>query len=426
VDVSFSDDNSHASQRGIVICSQATDIKTLDDSSLPWEGDLKGFRFLDIKTVCSISAFEYWILTVSAGALVITLPSKVVIFNPARRSAREIEYGFEVKSWPSISHSLSPDGNTLVRWMQPEGPRSTTITSIDTSSKKQIGKLWVQRGFGKSDISNAKWMDNATVFIPVSSEGIIVRWTARDSGRQSQFLVRSRIQHDDYAVIRPLTKVSRFGLLKFDLTKDRKWWTITGVTYDKKPSGLIEVHDVEKKSSREVEGIASCIAEVDVYDKEKGSTRYSQHLTADKVQQLNPHDSGQSFIPVDVEIDLIDKEDVPRGVYVLHPLPIVAITTARSYIYFFELHTGAYLYAQNLKPYKFWISQCDSQSLLMWAYETSAVQLVTINERDLIGYCRQVLCNDLLASTIAVHSGLRGAEDVIFHDMHGDYTQISS
>ncbi|KAG8926176.1 hypothetical protein FRC02_009081, partial [Tulasnella sp. 418] len=43
------DDNSHASQRGIVIYSQATDIKTLDDSSLPWEGDLKGFPFLDIK-----------------------------------------------------------------------------------------------------------------------------------------------------------------------------------------------------------------------------------------------------------------------------------------------------------------------------------------------------------------------------------------
>ncbi|KAG8911140.1 hypothetical protein FRC02_006797, partial [Tulasnella sp. 418] len=193
---------------------------------------------------------------------------------------------------------------------------------------------------------------------------------------------------------------------------------------------LIEVHDVEKKGSREVEGIASCIAEVDVYDKERALLVIVNTLPQTKlqlsVQQLNPHDSGQSFIPVDVEIDLIDKEDVPRGAFVLHPLPIVAITTARSYIYFFELHTGAYLYAQNLKPYKSWPRQCDSQSLLMWAYETSAVQLVTINERDLIGYCRQVLCNDLLASTIAVHSGLRGAEDVIFHDMHGDYTQISS
>ncbi|KAG8915116.1 hypothetical protein FRC02_004663 [Tulasnella sp. 418] len=266
------DNNSYASQRGIVIYSQATDIKTLDDSSLP-EGDLK--------------AFENWILTVSAGALVITLPSKVVIFNPARRLAREIEYGFEVKSWPSISHSLSPDGNTLVRWMQPEGPKSTTITSIDTSSKKQIGKLRVQRAFGKADISNAKWMDNATVFIPVSSEGIFIRWTARDSDRRSQSLVGSPIHYDDHVVICPLTKVSRFGLLKFNLMKDRNWWTITGVTYDKKPSGLIEVHDVEKKSSREVEGIASCIAEVDVYDKEKGSTRYSQHLTADKASIIS-------------------------------------------------------------------------------------------------------------------------------------------
>ncbi|KAG8941109.1 hypothetical protein FRC03_004852, partial [Tulasnella sp. 419] len=86
---------------------------------LPWEIDLKGFQFLKFQAVCNpslIGAFDDWVVSASSEVLVFTLMSRVIIYNIERQTAREIDYGFRVKSIPSVAHSLSPDGRVLVRW----------------------------------------------------------------------------------------------------------------------------------------------------------------------------------------------------------------------------------------------------------------------------------------------------------------------
>ncbi|KAG8911129.1 hypothetical protein FRC02_006808, partial [Tulasnella sp. 418] len=184
---------------------------------------------------------------------------------------------------------------------------------------------------------------------------------------------------------------------------------------------LIEIRNVENGESRIIEGIVSCIAEVEVYDKEK-ALLVSASITPNFqfrlcVQQLDPSDSGQPFIPVDVRIDMVEEKDYPRDIIVSHPLPIVAVMTEKSYSYFFELHTGAYLYSQAHKSYRFCPGQSAKRELLLWSHEKSDVQALTINEDDLIRYCRKVLKDDSLAEAIAGRTGHRGAEDTILDNM---------
>ncbi|KAG8920212.1 hypothetical protein FRC02_001105 [Tulasnella sp. 418] len=347
--------------------------------------------------------------------------NEVVMYNAARKTAREIFYGLHVKSTSSVAHNLSPDGKTLIRWILSGEKQDSHLLAIDVKSKQQIAQL--RRGYKcqQCDILNAQWVDNSAIYIPVSKEGIVILWNIRDAWYN--LLEDSFVQSEDLSLIRPFSSIIRHSLLRFDITKDRAWWTATGMTLGDPPSGLIEVHDVENDESRIIEGMVSCIAEVDVYDKEK-ALLVSADLTRDSklrlcVQQLDPDDSGQPFIAVDVQVDIIiEEKDYPRDIIVLHPLPIVALMTEKFCIYFFELNTGAYLYSQTQKPYKFCPAQSNEHGLWIWSHEKSDVRALTVNKDDLIGYCRQVLGNDRLASTIAIRTGLPGAEDVILDDMY--------
>ncbi|KAG8959386.1 hypothetical protein FRC03_008055 [Tulasnella sp. 419] len=214
-------------------------------------------------------------------------------------------------------------------------------------------------------------------------------WRRWDNAVSSGNLLEDTfIEPEDPTVIRPFGSITRHGLLKFDVTKDRAWFTATGITLSDPPSGHIEVRNMRTDRSKILEGMVSCIAEVEVYDKEKALLVWASVIPDFKlrlcVQQVDPDDSGQPFIPVDVKIDMVEEKDYPRDITVLHPLPIVAVMTEKSYSYFFELNTGAYLYSQAQKSYQLCPGLSDKGELLLWSHEKSDVQVLTVNEGDLI------------------------------------------
>ncbi|KAG8942216.1 hypothetical protein FRC03_003501 [Tulasnella sp. 419] len=345
----------------------------------------------------------------------------VVLYNTARKTAREIDYGFRVRSTSSVAHSLSPDGKTLVRWVLNEENQASTLLAIDVRSKRQIAKLQQSHKFQQSDLLGARWIEDSTIYIPISAEGIIIAWNILKAVSRNNLHDDKSVQHEDLVVLRPFSTITRHRLLKFEVTKDRAWWIATGTTLSDAPSGLIEVRDVENDESRIIEGMLSCIAEVKISDKEK-ALLVSAGVTPDFqlrlcVQQVDPSDSGQPFIPVDVKVDIIEEKDYPRDIIDLHPLPIVAVMTEKSYSYFFELHSGAYLYSRAHKPYRFCPGQSAKRELLLWSHEKSDVQVLTVNVDGLVSYCRKVLKDDSLAEAIASRTGLRGAENIILDDI---------
>ncbi|KAG8920191.1 hypothetical protein FRC02_001114 [Tulasnella sp. 418] len=238
-------------------------IGVLDLASVsprPWERDSKGPQFMHSQRVAAsnfVGAFNDWIVSASPGVLLFTLPSEVIMFNTERKTIRRLSYGFRVKS-TSAAHNLSPDGNTLVRWILNETNQTSTLMAIDVSSKKQIAELQRSHRFQQSDILNAIWIDDSTIYIPISAEGIIIPWNIRGATPQTK----------DLEVIEPLPSIACHSILKFEITKNRSWWTATGITFDP-PSGFIEVHDVEHDESRVVDGMVSCVTEVEVNGKEK-------------------------------------------------------------------------------------------------------------------------------------------------------------
>ncbi|KAG8932237.1 hypothetical protein FRC02_001442 [Tulasnella sp. 418] len=106
-------------------------------------------------------------------------------------------------------------------------------------------------------------------------------------------------------------------------------------------------------------------------------------------------------------------------------LPIAAITMSDTVIYFFELHTAAYLYRYTIAPDIYWYGTNDGKSLYVYKKDTHDVGRLSVNTKDIIEYVRQVLKNDVLASGIAIRGRLPGAEDVIFNEMHGEYRDIA-
>ncbi|KAG8921493.1 Clathrin heavy chain 2 [Tulasnella sp. 418] len=396
---------------------------------LAWEGVVKEFQFLNSQSVCTpslIGAYDDWVVSASSGVLLFTLSSRAVLYSTVRKTGREIHYGLHVKSTSSVAHNLSPDGKTLIRWISSEEKKGNRLVAIDVRSKQQKAQLQRDYQYQQCDILNARWVDDYTIYIPVSKEGIVILWTIQDS--RYNLLEDSFVRPEDPVIIQPFASIIRHSQLKFEITRDRGWWIATGMTPSDSPSGLVEVHDVENDESRIVEGMVSRIAEVDVYDEEK-ALLVSASLTPDSklqlcVQQVDPSASGQPFIPVDVKVDSIEEKDYPRDIIILHPFSIVALMTEKFYIYFFELNTGAYLFSQAQNPYKFCPSQSNEHGLWIWSHEKSDVRALTINKDDLIGYCRQVLGNDRLASTIAIRTGLGGAEDVILDDMYGRYQDV--
>ncbi|KAG8931208.1 hypothetical protein FRC02_003060 [Tulasnella sp. 418] len=349
------------------------------------------------------------VVSASSGVLLFTLPSKVIMYHTERKTARCIKYGFDVKS-TSVAHNLSPDGKSLVRWILNDESQISTVSAVDARSKKQIAVLPQRHQFQQHDILNAMWVDNFTIYIPVSAEGMIIPWNIWGAVPQNN-------DPNDLEVIELLPSLKSHSILKFEMTKNQLWWTATELTFDP-PSGLIEVHDVENDESRVVEGMVSCIAEVEVNGAEK-TLLVSAGITRDFKLQLCTQllDPEEPFAPVDVRVDTIEEKDYPRDIIVLHPLPIVAVMTEKFIIHFFELNTGAYLYSQAQKSYRFCPGQSDKRELLLWSYEKLDVRVLTVNEGDLIGYCRKVLRDESLVSAIAHRTGLSETGDVILDTM---------
>ncbi|KAG8951793.1 hypothetical protein FRC03_012353 [Tulasnella sp. 419] len=296
-------------------------------------------------------------------------------------------------------------------------PLAWIITALSTRTHQTIAELQSSFQCEPLDTTNTKWIDDWTVFIPISRQGIVIRWTFHGDNAVP----------NEPLIIQPIEAVAHHYLLRYDGTEDGAWWTVTGISWGGgPPSGAIEVRDVVNAESRIVEGMASCIAEVEVYDRKK-ALLISVNLGSGaklqlSVQQVNPTEPGQPFIPVETEVDFLNQNDFPTVVYVLHPLPIVAVVTSEQYIYFFELHTGAHLYAFDPNPCETWWRQSDPRGVLIWKNAQRTIHRVSVNERDLIRYCRLVLKDDILASGIAIRTGLSGAEDVAFHEMHNYQT----
>ncbi|KAG8944822.1 hypothetical protein FRC03_001909 [Tulasnella sp. 419] len=401
-----------------------TDLASVG-SPLPWERGIKDFQFLKSQSVCTpdlIGVSGDWAVSASSAVLIFTLLSRVILYDTVRKKSREIHYGFRIKSTSSVAHSLSPHGNTLVRWMFNEGNQGCTLLAVDVRTKGQFAQLPRSYQFQHRDILDARWIDKCTIYIPLSAEGIIIRWVLWGTVSQNG-LGNSPARPGDITVIQPSESITRHRILKLDVTKDGAWWTASGITLSNPPSGHIQAHHVETDESSFLKGMVSCIAVVDVYDMER-ALLVSAGVTADfhlelHVEQLDSHDFGRPFITVHVEVDLIEEKDYPRDIIVMHPFPIVAVITEKSYSYFCELNTGAYLYSQRQSPYQFCPGQFDTRGLLIWSHEKQDVRLLTINEGDLIGYCRKVLKNDMLASTIAIRANLTGAEDVVLDEMYG-------
>ncbi|KAG8951794.1 hypothetical protein FRC03_012354 [Tulasnella sp. 419] len=235
------------------------------------------------------------------------------------------------------------------------------------------------------------------------------------------------------SMIRPLTDVGRHKDLRIYLEKEEKWWAVNGQTCNNQgtsATGLIQVYDVTKNESRVVPGIACCLAERDVYDR---MTTLLFVCDASKgklilrIQQLDPSLPGTAFEPVDVSVDMLSVNDCPSAIQVLDSLPIVAIMTTHSMLYFFEIHSGTYLFSRNFfkEQWRVWSNADNMNSFLFHRDNTSKIHRVSINTDDLIGYVRQVLKNDTLSSSIAIRTGLPGADDVLFNDMHAEYKNIA-
>ncbi|KAG8933455.1 hypothetical protein FRC02_011833 [Tulasnella sp. 418] len=148
-----------------------------------------------------------------------------------------------------------------------------------------------------------------------------------------------------------------------------------------------------------------------------------------QVQSLGASPDDHQFKPVEVSYDMLRTGDTPTRVFSLDPLPVVAVITALGGAYFFEFNTGALLFSTETLG-----SSSQGYPLLPQWQDGKGFHLpgrdgvstwVTVNEKDLIGWVRQVLKNDTLASLIAVRTGLPGAHDITMHDMFRNYTHIS-
>ncbi|KAG8959383.1 hypothetical protein FRC03_008052 [Tulasnella sp. 419] len=151
---------------------------------LAWERDIKEFQFLNSQSVCTPSLFgvyDDWVVSASSGVLIFTLSSRAVLYSTVRKTARKIDYGLHAKSPSSVAHNLSPDEKTLVRWISREVKQGSSLLAIDVRSEQQMAEIQRDSKCQQYDILNARWVDNSTIYIPVSNEGIIILWIIRDA-----------------------------------------------------------------------------------------------------------------------------------------------------------------------------------------------------------------------------------------------------
>ncbi|KAG8921687.1 hypothetical protein FRC03_010628 [Tulasnella sp. 419] len=388
--------------------------------ALAWEGDLQGFQFLNKESICTLSDIgvsSKWFCTVSRENLVFTSPqpnslgvptteSKVIMLNIPKRTVYELSYHLDDPNQRNIAHVLSPDGNMLLRWRKLHPAASECIIeAADAATNKFVRRLTSEAQCHIPDIRATVWANRNTVYIPDSGRKVIIRWSVAPDGLES-------------ALIHPCPAVTWHRQLRFHITPDEKWWVANGWTPGAHGggNGLVEIHDIAGRRSKVVPGAACCIARIEMNGSMQSLLAIAD-LAGDKllfkVEQLGSTTTGQAFEPIDVSVELLDPADSPQLLVAFEHLPIIAVVTTNHSLYFFELHTGTYLFSQSMSPDLVWYGTSDGQSVLIHQTQKDRVYRVFVNTDDLIGYVRQILKNDSLASGLALKTGLPGAEDII-------------
>ncbi|KAG8929343.1 hypothetical protein FRC02_005731 [Tulasnella sp. 418] len=390
-------------------------------NTLSWERDCNDFRFLKLDLVCKRSDIgvhdeERCLLSVYRGGIVATTKAAAILYDICQHTIRQLPYPVG-SHHRDILHSLSPDGKILIRWIwEDKNSDSCLVEAIRADSNTQLGQLPGTNMCSKYDAAYTVWVSNTVVYMPSTRQGIITRWLLEED-------------NTSISLIRPLSTVTRHDRLRVHLTKDERWWVVNGQTFNGKRtsgSGLIQVHNVVKNESKQIPGTVCCLGEVEVYDHKKTllfiSDAKNGRLSL-KIQQLDPQAPGKPFEEVDISEPMRVREDCPWMLVLFEGLPIVAIVTGNYFLHFFEIHIGVHLFSQKLDmdTCKVFGDSDDSQSLLLYRHRRKTLHRVSVNTEDLIGYIRQVLQNDTLASAVAIRTGLPGAEDIIIHDMHAQY-----
>ncbi|KAG8917757.1 Clathrin heavy chain 2 [Tulasnella sp. 418] len=400
-------------------------MRTRTGSPLVWDTDidLNSFKFLKSERICTYPEMgvpdgEDPPLNTSHHAIIASARSSTIMYDTGRRVIRQLVY-HTPEDPRYLRHSLSPDGKILIRFnLKNRASNSCHIEAIHVENNTSFMQLLGSYSCNTHDAASCQWLDNSIVFIPDSKQGVITRWSLDKNNPMS-------------SSIHPLPAIKQHRDLRIHLANGKRWQAIIGRTYGSPLSssnGLIQLHDADKDEDRTFPGLACCLHDVDVYDHRKTLLfigNASNGKISLKIQQLDKSAHGQPFQTIDVSVDMLTKEDSPWLLTVIEGLPIVVLVTIHNAIYFFELHSGAFLFSrpQLEDNWVIFRPSDDRSSLLLYEKEEQAVHRVSVNTEDLIGYIRQVLKNDTLASSVAIRTGLSGADDVMFHDMHADYSR---
>ncbi|KAG8957012.1 hypothetical protein FRC03_010629 [Tulasnella sp. 419] len=390
----------------------------------------RDFKFLQMESLCDLSQLgisREWVSTVSNDTIILTNPnfsksdthagSQAIIFDiPSRTKQRILQSSQDADSFV-FAHSLSPDKKLLVRWIKKRSSSTDCVIEVaDFPVNHLYRRLTSQLHCDIWDARASKWINDNTIVIPDSRSRTITRWS----------ITADRLEP---TIIRPLAEITRHKSLAFYTTAGEKWLVTNGWTaglYG--ATGVIEARRYDGSRSRMITGVACCTTEVAFYD-ERRTLLVVADLEADKlilkVEQLEQSPESGPFQPVRTSVDLHVSGDCPQMVMVLQHLPIVVVSTIKGSLYFFELYFGSYLYSQSLSSEEVWCGSADDQSILVHSPNKGSIERVSVNTNDLIGFVRNVLKNDVLASSIAMRAGLPGAEDVAWADMHGEYRNFS-
>ncbi|KAG8937070.1 hypothetical protein FRC02_006270, partial [Tulasnella sp. 418] len=415
--------SAQSQQSGSTLTASYSPPVSHNQARYPWErNDLEDFQFLETKEVCSLvdlgmTKEEYIQCTeyVAQGSLVLTSTDRATIFNFQTKGIRVFKL-FNPNQ-PIINERstciLSPDGNTIIH-RAPDG-KVSSYWLRDRKYHSSLPSHW--KNVQEHDLLRAQWSNNNSIYLPVQSDGCVIRWSFLESNQ-------TLAVH----TVHPMNAVTRHQRLDFFVTSDERWWVAMGTTPDTNglESGTIQMHDAVNDESRILPAKACCIVETEVYDRRCALLVRADNTAGGKislkVERISISDSeGDQFQAVNVLVDQLNPRDSPLRIFSLDPLPIVCMITALRAIYFFELHTGTLLYCVeapnsdvNLFPVRFQSRggkgfYCfDGSGVMRW---------VTVNQGDLIGWVRRILNNDILASGIAIRTGLSGAEDVILDEM---------
>ncbi|KAG8928251.1 hypothetical protein FRC02_007190 [Tulasnella sp. 418] len=364
-----------------------------------------------------LSASDKFRVTVHRYSLIFSTDPRTVLYNLTSRKVRQLMYddlGVNNTMDDSTNAVLSPDGNILVRRRNSAAP----IEALDLRSKALIGNLdqEIVMDGDKHGLRRSVWANNTTIYIPLQQRGSIIRWCL-DPVESPNNVPRTRI-------FQPLPNLTRHSNIKIYTSRDERWLAVAGRTPNNREGhGDLQIHDVQNDESSVIKGLATFIVETEVYDEMKSllivaDVNHDNKLVI-TVDELHSDSEVAMFKSVKVLIKPHAKRDLPRQIVVLSPLPIMVISTYSNSLYFLELHTGTFLHSLHDLD-DILLSPSDGQSIIHRRRDSS-FQRISVNEQDLIGWVRRVVKDDILASAIAIRTGLKGAEDIVVNDMHRRY-----